>query len=124
MDKIALLEDKREQILKQMREIRAMRKGSVTEQFLKVPRKGKKEPVVKGPYWLYTRKDKGKTIGQRLKAQDAEHFRQEVEAYHRFQVLCTEYAQITERLGNLERSNGLSLQEKKRQKSRSRKMSK
>lgn len=114
MDELAVLDEKRNHILQQMRTIRAMRKGSVTEQYLKVAKKGKKKPVLRGPYWLYSRKEKGKTVGRRLRRQEVERIREEVHAYHRFQALCAEYAKITERLGELEREKELSAQEKKR----------
>lgn len=120
MEELRIVEDRREQILKEMREIRAMRKGSVMEQYLKVKRKGKEEPVLRGPYWLYTCKEKGKTVGQRLSREEAERLRGEVDAYHRFQALCSEYAEISERLGALERKLEEGSEGKKGRKSRSR----
>ena len=66
MDTARTLEEKRERVLEQMRAIRSMRPGSVTEQYLKVTHKGKRKPVMRGPYWVYTRKEAGKTVGQRL----------------------------------------------------------
>jgi hypothetical protein len=114
MGQIRTLIERREQILKEMREIRAMRKGSVEEQYFKARRKGEEEPAVQGPYWLYTYKEKGKTVGQRLSKEEANRFHEEVEAYHRFQSLCSEYAEITERLGEMERGIGEIAQEKKR----------
>ncbi len=95
-----------------MRKIRAMRKGSVTEQYLKVAKKEKKKPVLGGPYWLYSRKEKRKTVGRRLRRQEVERIREEVHAYHRFQALCAEYAKVTERLGELGREKELSVLEK------------
>lgn len=103
MEQIAKLEARREQILKEMRGMRTMRKGSVMEQYLKVKKRGEKERVLRGPYWLYTRKEKGKSVGQRLSRKEAGRYREEVEAFHRFQSLCNEYAEITGRLGELER---------------------
>lgn len=119
MSVITNLEKRRGQILQEMHRIRAMRKGSVIKQYLKVKKKGKKEPVIKGPYWLYTRKEKGKTVGQRLSSDDAERFREDVDAYHHFQELCREYAEVTERLGELERELSDGSREKKRRRSRS-----
>lgn len=121
MSEIQRLEQKRDQILNEIRGIRAMRKGSVIEQYLKGRKKGQEEPVLRGPYFLYTRKEKGKTIGLRLKKNEADRFRQEVEAFHRFQSLCDEYALVTEKLGDIEREGGSESQEKKRPKSRSKK---
>ena len=60
MDTARTLEEKRGRVLEQMRAIRSMRPGSVTEQYLKVTHKGKRKPVMRGPYWVYTRKEAGK----------------------------------------------------------------
>jgi len=118
MEEVRSLEERREQILQEIGEIRAMRKGSIYEQYLKVKQKGQEEPVLRGPYWLYTRKERGKTVGERLSQAEAEKFRAEVEAFHRFRSLGDEYAKITERLGELEREMGDESQEKKQRKSR------
>lgn len=124
MTEIQELEGRREQILMEIRDIRAMRKGSVTEQFLKTKRKGSKEPVVNGPYYLYTRKEKGKSVGRRLSEEQADRYREEVEAFHRFQALCNEYAETTERLVDLERGCKDGSQEKKLRKRPSRRTKK
>ena len=115
------VERRREEILQEMRAIRAMRKGSVMEQYLPVKQRGKTEPVLRGPYWLYTRKEKGRTVGRRLSREEAERVRAEVEAGHRFQALCREYEELTERLGEAERELEKTGREKKPRRSRSRK---
>ena len=79
MDTARTLEEKRERVLEQMRAIRSMRPGSVTEQYLKVTHKGKRKPVMRGPYWVYTRKEAGKTVGQRLSREDAEQVKKDIE---------------------------------------------
>jgi hypothetical protein len=124
MKEIAKLEVRREEILTKIREIRAMRKGSVTEQYLKVKAKGQDEPVLRGPYFLYTRKERGKSVGRRLSREQAERYREEVEAFHHFQGLCNEYAEVTERLGALERGCEEGMREKKLRRPRSRRTKK
>lgn len=124
MKAISRLDERRDQILQEIRDIRAMRKGSVVEQYLKVKHKGREEPVLRGPYFLYTRKEKGKTVGQRLKNDEIQCYQNEVEAFHRFQDLCDEYAGITEQLGDLEREKPDEAQEKKPLKSRSKRKKK
>ena len=119
MEALEKVERRREEILKEMRAIRAMRKGSVMEQYLPVKQREKTEPVLRGPYWLYTRKEKGRTVGRRLSREEAEGVRGEVEAGHRFQALCREYEELTERLGELERELAKAGREKKRRRSRS-----
>jgi len=121
MEALEKVERRREEILKEMRTLRALRKGSVMEQYLPVKQRGKTEPVLRGPYWLYTRKEKGRTVGRRLRREEAERVRAEVEAGHRFQGLCREYEELTERLGELERGLAGEGREKKRRRSRSRK---
>jgi hypothetical protein len=101
MEQLQALEEKREQILDEMRKIRAMRKGTVSMQWLKVPQK-ERTPVLRGPYCLYTYKEKGKTVGRRLTAEEAARFGEEVDAYHRFQALCAQYAEATQQLGEAE----------------------
>ncbi len=121
MSEIERLEKRRMQIIKEMSSIRTMRKGSVTEQYLKVVRKGEREPALRGPYFLYTRKEKGKTVGRRLTKEEADQFRQQVEAFHRFQALGKEYAEISERLAAVTEASGW---EKKRRRSPSNKTKK
>lgn len=101
MNEIERLEKRRMQIIEEISSIGTMRKGSVTEQYLKVARKGEREPGLRGPYFLYTRKEKGKTVGRRLSKEKADRFRQQVEAFHRFQALGKQYAEISERLADL-----------------------
>jgi Family of unknown function (DUF6788) len=101
MNEISKIEARRKEILKEVGEMRSMRKGSVTEQFLRVPQKGK-EPAMRGPYHTYTRKERGKTVGRRLKSKEVERFKGDVKAFHRFHALCQEYAELTERLGDIE----------------------
>ncbi len=121
MKEIELIEIRREQLLEKIRKIRVMRKGSVTEQYFKTKKKGQKKPALNGPYWLYTHKEKGKTMGRRLSQTEAERFQAEVDAFHRFRMLCDEYAQLTERLGDLERESSPEFKEKKRRKQPSKK---
>jgi len=118
MDTVRTLEEKREQVLEQMRAIRSMRRGSVTEQYLKVRHKGKRKPVVRGPYWVYTWKEGGKTVGQRLSREEAEQVKKDVEAHRKFVALCKEFETLTMRLGDVE-VEGVLTPEKKRPRSRS-----
>ena len=95
MDTARTLEEKRERVLEQMRAIRSMRPESVTEQYLKVTHKGKRKPVMRGPYWVYTRKEAGKTVGQRLRREDAEQVTKDIEAHRKFVALCKEFETLT-----------------------------
>ncbi len=118
MDTVRTLEEKREQVLEQIWAIRSMRRGSVTEQYLKVRHKGKRKPVVRGPYWVYTWKEGGKTVGQRLSREEAAQVKKDVEAHKKFVALCREFETLTIRLGDVEVEGALT-PEKKRPRSRS-----
>jgi len=122
---IQKIEKAREAILKEMHSMRSMKKGSVTEQLLKVKHKDKKEPVLRGPYFLFTRKEGKKTVGYRLKTSaEQAAVRQDVAAHKRFVALCKEYVKLTEKLGELERRKKEDTSEKKRRRSPSSKTKK
>ena len=115
MDTVRQLEQRRERILEQLREIRSVRRGTISEQYLKVPHKGQAEPVLRGPYYVLSRHLDGKTVSQRLTSpEQVAQARADVAAYHRFVALCREYEQVTEQLGQVERAGGGQGQEKKR----------
>ncbi len=97
MEKLEEFEQKRESLKKEIIKIGRMRRGSVSEQFVPVQHKGKKTPVLKGPYYVYTAKHKGKSIGKHLKVgSELEKYRREVNNYHRFQQLISEFVEIRE----------------------------
>lgn len=118
MCSIQQLEARRDDVLQQMRDIRSMRRGTISEQYLKVARKGAQEPRSCGPYYVWSRRENGKTISRRLRdPAQVEQARQELDGYQRFVALCKEFEQLTEQLGELERQQPL--QEKKRRRSSS-----
>lgn len=120
MDQIKAIEERREEILREMRGMRSLERGTITEQFLKVRHKGGKEPVLRGPYYTISRRGRGKTEGRRLTdAEELARARRDVEAHRRFSELCREYEELTERLGRLERRSAEEGAEKKRRRSRS-----
>ena len=55
MATIQQLESHRDDLLQQMRSIRSMKRGTITEQLLKVRHKGVKEKVHCGPYYVFSR---------------------------------------------------------------------
>jgi hypothetical protein len=125
MKAIQEIEARRNAILEQMRVIRSMERGSITEQYLKVAHKGKKYPVLRGPYYVITRREEDKTVGYRLTtSRELERAQEDVEAQKRFVALCREFEQLTGELGRLERQldgtsggkKGLKLRSKKTRK--------
>jgi hypothetical protein len=121
MNKIKEIEARREEILRQIRGIRSLERGTITEQYLKVRHKGQPEPVLRGPYYLISRRGEKKTVGYRLTSgEELARARRDVEARQRFSELCREYEELTEQLGQLERASAAVGTEKKRRKLRSR----
>jgi hypothetical protein len=97
MPMLSKLRQARQKILAQMALLEEMRRGSVTRQFLKVKLKRQSEPVLSGPYALFTCKKNGRTVGRRL--HDLEEMRRlehQVENYHIFQQLCRRLVEIGE----------------------------
>ena len=74
-----------------------MRRVTINEQYLKVPRKDK-EPSLRGPYHVLTRKENGKTISTRVRSNELEEIKKETEAYKKFNQLSNEFIVITEEL--------------------------
>lgn len=122
MNTIEEIERKRKAVLQQMGEMRSMRRGTINEQFFEVKQKGKKEPVLRGPYYVLSRREGKKTVSKRLTSQEEiERVREDINAQKQFRELCREYEELTERLGELERELDEGSREKKRRRSRSRK---
>ena len=67
------LEKRREELLSQIEEIRTMKRETINEQYLKVPRK-EKEPALRGPYYVLSRNEGGKTVGFRIKTTKSRNY--------------------------------------------------
>ena len=115
MKTIKDIEAKRDALLEQMRHIRSIRPGTINEQYLKVHHKGNKQPVLRGPYYVITRKEGKKTVSERLtNPVELERARLAVEAHKHFVSLCREFERLTEQLGELEQAGGLDVEKKRR----------
>ena len=98
------LESRRESILRELGSIRSLRRGTITQQYLRGRVAGREEPVRRGPYYVLSRHEKGRTVSRRLKpGRELERARREVAAHKRFVDLCRELEEVTEKLGELER---------------------
>jgi len=119
------LEVKRDAILDQMRSIRSMKRGSITEQHLKVRHRGVREAVSRGPYYVFSRREGDHTASQRLRsAVELEQARKDIEEHKRFVALCREFELLTEQLGEIERQSPALEEEKKQRRWKSRKSKK
>lgn len=100
-----LVERKRE-ILVELGGLGDMRRGSVTEQYYD-SRRARGAPVKQGPYYLYTYKEKGKTVSRRLAgAEEAERYREEIERFRCFERLSWELVAISQRICEARRVEG------------------
>lgn len=103
MDTVQQVEQRREALLREMAAIRSMQRGTVSEQYLRVPHKGQAQPGRCGPYYVLARWEGGKTVSRRLSTpQQVARAKADVAAYQRFVALCQEYQRLTEQLGQLE----------------------
>lgn len=117
---IATVEAHRLAVLEQMRSIRSLRTGSVSEQYVSRKRKGRKPHGKLGPYYVWRRYTGERYISQRLRSPDeVVQAYQDVANHKRFLALCKEFEELTEQLGILERQQAASEEaEKKGLKSR------
>lgn len=117
---ITTVEARRLAVLEQMRSIRSLRTGSVSEQYVPRKKKGCKQHDKLGPYYVWCRYTGEQYISQRLRSPDevAQAY-QDVANHKRFLALCKEFEELTEQLGILERQQAASDEaEKKGLKSR------
>ena len=115
MDTINNLEARRDAILNEMRSIRSLRRGNISEQFLKVQHQGIKQPVLRGPYYVLLRREKEKVISQRVASgSELAQARQDIESHKRFVALCREFEILTEQLGEIERESPMGQKKKRR----------
>lgn len=107
------IEARREAVLQEMRSIRSMKRGTINEQYLKVPQKGAK-PALRGPYHILSRREGNKTVSERLTTtEQLEQTRKDVAAHKRFISLCKEFEVLTERLGILQRQSAGTAEKKR-----------
>ena len=98
MDDIRSIEAARDQVLEELRKIRSLRRGTINEQFF-TDKRGD-EPVRRGPYYVLSRREGGKTVSRRLKpGEDLEQARTDIAEHKRFGELCARLEQLTEKLG-------------------------
>lgn len=104
MSLLLKLEQERLAILEKIGKIRHMRRGTINEQYLSVKQKGK-EPMRRGPYFVLSKNESGKTKSIRLHKNELNQVQQDVEAYKEFQKLSKEYVDVTEALAMHERTD-------------------
>jgi hypothetical protein len=99
MNKAQNSEDKRKEILKEMSEIRVMRRGTVNEQFFDTKR-ADGSVIRNGPYYLYSRTEKRKSFGKRITEEQVEKYRGETENCRKFKELSNRYILACEQIAD------------------------
>jgi len=121
MQTVAEIGARRKAILQELAGMRSLRRGTLTEQYFQVRRRGESAPVRRGPYYVLSRREGKRTVSRRVRRAEVEATRAELAAQHRFRELCREYEELTERLGEWERAEDEATRKKKPRRSRSRK---
>lgn len=111
MDQKDMLETKRQKILEEMVAITRMRRGTVNEQYFEVRQKDG-SVLRHGPYFLYSRTEKGKSFSRRIAGEEVERYKRETENCRRFKELSNRCVMVCEGLAQAEGDT----QEKKRSK--------
>ena len=115
MNRMEAIEARRAEILKEMGGIKSLQRGSITEQYLKVRRKGRGREERRGPYYVFSRRSGGRTVSRRLTtAEELASARAGVAASQRFRALCREFEELTERLGEFLPGSGMEAEKKRR----------
>ena len=79
-----------------------MRRGTLSQQQYSERRVRKAGAGVDGPYYVWQGTVGGKHFSRRVKAQEAQNFRQGIEARLRFKELCEKYVMLGETLEELD----------------------
>src|SRR3989338_1945628 len=78
---------RRQEILCQLQDLKQIRRGTITEQFMEITLKDGSK-VRRGPYPLHTFKDKQQTVSRRLcDPAEVKSCRQQIDAFRQFQQL-------------------------------------
>jgi hypothetical protein len=95
------LEQQRQGLLRQLANLRELRRGSLTEQFLTV-RHADGSTVKHGPYPLLTRKEAQKTVSVRLTDPAlVPLYRRQIQTMRQFEQVVDQLVRVGEELGDL-----------------------
>jgi hypothetical protein len=95
------LERLRQALLRQLSDLRELRRGSLTEQFLTV-KHADGSKVRRGPYPLLTRKEASKTVSVRLTDPALlPLYRQQIRSMREFESVVDQLVRVGEQLGDL-----------------------
>jgi hypothetical protein len=95
------LDQQRQSLVRQLSELRELRRGSLTEQFLTV-KLADGSKVKRGPYPLLTRKQANKTVSVRLTDPAlVPIYRQQIQAMRQFETVADQLVRVGEQLSDL-----------------------
>lgn len=95
------LEQQRQGLLRQLCDLRELRRGSLTEQFLMV-KHADGSKARRGPYPLLTRKEAKKTVSLRINDPAlVPLYRQQIQAMRQFESVVDQLVRVGEQLGDL-----------------------
>jgi hypothetical protein len=95
------LEQQQQRLLRQLADLRELRRGSLSEQFLTV-KHADGSKVRRGPYPLLTRKEAKKTVSLRLRDPAlVPLYRQQIQAMRQFETVVDQLVRVGEQLGDL-----------------------
>ena len=96
------IQQRRQDISRELLRIRSLRPGNINEQYVRTSREGK--PVTRGPYPVLCWREGKKVFSERLRTPEARlQAKQDIGNYKRFKELCKELETLTRQLGCLER---------------------
>jgi len=110
---LAQVRKRRRELLEQLAAIEQMRRGSLFPQIFEATRKDGTR-VRRGPYTLYTRKEKGKTVSRRITdPEQVRRYQEQIDAFRRFDALAGELVRVGERISDLVLSDAEELKKKR-----------
>lgn len=100
MNTVAHLRHQRGQLLEELSDLECVRRGSVVEQRV-VAAAADGRRYERGPYPLYSFKEKGRTVSRRLhSATEVDLYRQQIDNGRRFQQVVDELLRVSEQLSD------------------------
>jgi len=103
----------RKELLEELATLEQVRRGSLSPQvFEDTLKDGTK--VCRGPYILYTYKEKGKTVSRRVSNPDlVPRYQEQIDAFRRFEQLSVELVRVGEKISDLVLSDEEELKKKR-----------
>ncbi len=106
MNNACKLQQSRNELISRIAALGPTRPGSISEQYVEKTLKDGSQ-IRRGPYFIYTRKLRGKTVSRRLtNIAVVADYRSQIENFRQFQELVAQLARVNEQLADLELEGG------------------